>query len=336
LIGAANASSSNSTLIGSDQDDNLIDGAADGDADNDGEEDTFTGNAGEDLFSFNVSTSTPATFTSNTTTDAEDLEVINVTAADGDDEAASLITVEYELNNVTTVAVVNDTNAGFDIDFTDTASIAAGIAAVMNGINGITAVVDAVTNTQVNLEGDNGNLLNIGTITPNGAAGTAAAAADNLADDADDVAQITEVELTGTVTPGEIYFLTVTLRDGSEIEAQYEAQPADTLDLVAEGLINDALTGFNTLAPGTTIDATRAGAVITLTDEQDDDGGFDVSLSAGQAVLNGSSSSSVLDGTETSLDDADADVVTDFLDDDSIPTAGPGPSSPSVHWRNCS
>jgi Domain of unknown function (DUF4214) len=326
IIGAADADTgAGNALEGSEQDDVLIDGAADatdGAANgNAGETDTFTGNGGEDLFSFNVSTSTPATFVSNTTTDAEDTEVIEVTSA-GTDSAASLLTVEYELNNVTTVAVVNNTNAGFDIDFTDTASIALAIATVMGNINGITAAVDAVTNTQVNLEGDNGNLLNIGAITPNGAAGAAAAAANNAADDADDVAQITEVELTGTVTPGEIYFLTVTLRDGSEIEAQYEAGALDGLDDVAEGLINDALTGFNTLAPGTTIDATRVGAVITLTDEEDDDGGFMVSLSAGQAVLNGSSASSVLDGTETSLADADADVITDFLDDDDSITFG--------------
>jgi uncharacterized protein DUF4214 len=319
LIGAAG--STKTELFGGSHADTLVDGVPD-DADNNNEEDRFVGNDGADAFVFNVISSTPATFASTITTAAEDTEVINVTAVDGDDEAASLLTIEYQLNNVTTVAVVNDANAGFDIDFTDDASIALGIAAVMNGISGITAAVDGVTDTQINLEGDSGNLLNINSVTPNGAAGTAAASADNVADDADDVAQVAEVELTGSVTAGEIYFLTVALRDGSEIEAQYEAAALDTLADVAEGLINDVLTGFNTLAPGASVNATRVGTVITLTDENDDNGGFEVTLSAGQAVLGGSGASSILTGGEATLAVADADVISDFVDDDDTITFG--------------
>lgn len=340
LIGSADtgaASGELNTLVGSALDDVLVDGAASGD-DNDDEEDSFTGNAGADLFSFNVSSSTPATFVDTEVQAASDVEFITVTAAPlGADVGAALLTIEYELNNATTVAVVNDANAGFDVDFSDPASIAAGIAAVMDALPGITATVDIVTDTQVNLVGDNGNLLNINAITPNGAAGavTTDFAADNLADDDadntddatdadDDDLQISEVEITGTVTEGEIYFLTVTLADGSEIEAQYEAALGDDVDDVAAGLItNGAVTGLNDIAAGQVVAAAGGAAnIIEITDGDDDDGGFSVSLSAGQAVLNGSSSSSVLLGTEADLTEADADVVTDFLDDDDTITFG--------------
>lgn len=318
------------TIIGSAFDDTLIDGTADGDS-NAGAEDSFTGGDGEDLFQFSISSSTPATFTDTEIQAAADVEFIDVTTAALVDDPAALLTIEYTLNNVTTVAVVSDaTVGGAGVDFTDQASIAAGIATVMDAVAGISAAVDAGDNTQVNLSGDNGNLLNINAITPNGAAGTAAAAVLNLADDdpnnaddgtdtGDDDAQITEVEITGTVTEGEIYFLTVTLRDGSEIEAQYEAQLGDTLLEVRDGLLaNGDNTGINDIAPAGTITAgaTAAPNIIRIVDDEDDDGGFAVSLSAGQAVLNGSSSSSVLDGTEANLTEADADVITDFMEND--------------------
>jgi hypothetical protein len=342
LIGAPdNAAGPATTLIGSDQDDVLIDGAAD-DADNNGEEDEFTGNAGEDRFLFNISTTTPATFALTQIQAALDLEYVTVLTATGGNAGTEIITVEYQLNNVTAVAVINDANAGFDVDFGSTTSIATAIAAVMNNIAGITAAVDGVTPTQVNMSGDTGNLLNINAITPNAGAGGGGTTftndaridgaglpadhVDDAVDTGNDDAQETDVTLSGTVSAGEIYFLSVALKDGSVIEAQYEAQPGDTLALVASGLLSNGDTsGFNQIAPAGTVLATSAGAVITLTDEAANDGGFTVTLSAGQAVLDGSSASSVLPsgptGAET-LGAQDADLLTDFSDDDDLISFG--------------
>ena len=184
LIGAPDAGGAgnmSTTLIGSDNDDTIIDGAAFS-ANNLGKEDTLTGNDGEDVFQFNLSTSDPAEFDVTPIQAALDVEYIDVDGDDGgtNDDTAALITIEYQLNNVTTVAVVNDTNAiaaglAGGIDFSSQPSIAAGIAAVMDNITGISASVDTGDTTQVNLEGDNGNLLNINTITPNANAGGASA-----------------------------------------------------------------------------------------------------------------------------------------------------------------
>lgn len=327
LIGAAG--STGTTLIGESQNDTIVDGVPDDD-DNNNEEDEFTGNGGSDAFVFRVTSSMPAAFEQTDVQAAADLEYITVTATPiVVDSGAALVTVEYQLNNVTTVAVVNDTNAGFDVDFADDASVASAIAAVMNSISGISASVDGGTPTQVNLSGDNGNLLNINSITANAAGGGAGlittvdtaddgnGPADDATDTVDDDTQVTVIEITGIVTPGEVYFLTVMLSDGSEIEAQYEAMALDDADDVAAGLIGNGVTGLNDIAVGQVVAALGGAAnIIELTDGDDDDGGFTVSLSLGQAVLGGAGSSSILTGAEVSLAVADVDIITDFVDDD--------------------
>ena len=329
LIGADDATDTSTTLIGSDQNDMIVDGAADG-GDNAGEEDTHTGNGGEDMFIFNVATTTPAVFAETPIDAAVDAEVIVFDFAGTADDNAALLTVEYQLNNVTTVAVVSDATApGGAFNFADNAELAAAVADVMNAIPGISASVDAVDDTQVNLVGDNGNLLNINGVTTNAVGGGGAVqaldlTAEETADDTDDEIQVTDAELSGVVTPGEVYFLTVALRDGSEIQAEYTAQGGDGLPEVVLGLMsNGANTGINDLAAGAVVasvsPADGTGATIRITDGEDDDGGFDLTVSEGQAILSASSSSSILPaagGGGELLADQDADIITDFTEDD--------------------
>ncbi len=345
LIGAANVAGSSSTLIGSDQDDVIVDGAADGGS-NAGADDTMTGNGGEDLFQFNVATTTPAEFTPNAIQAASDVEYILMDLAGGVNDPAALLTIEYQLNNVTTVAVVSDATApGGAFDFSNNTELAAAVAAVMDAIPGISATIDGVTPTQINLVGDNGNLLNINSVEANAAGGggtldlTAEDTQDDDADNTNDAAdtgdddlQITDSMITGTVTAGEVYFLTVTLRDGSEIQAQFEAGSEFTTDAagVVMGLMaNSAGTGINDIAAGAVVasisPADGTGATIRITDGDDDDGGFELTVSEGQAILSASSGSSILPvagGGGELLADQDADVITDFLDDDDTITFG--------------
>ena len=343
LLGAADdGTGDETTLIGSDQDDMIIDSTGNG-SDNSDQEDMFTGGAGEDMFVFNVATTTPATFATTEIQAASDVEYINIDLG-GVDAASALLTIEYQLNNVTTVAVVSDGTApGGPFDFSVNAELAAAVAAVMDDIAGISAEVDAVTNTQVNLVGENGNLLNINSISANASGGggmidlVAEAAADDDADNSDDTAdagdddlQITDSTLSGTVTPGETYLLTVALRDGSEIQAEYTAQVADTLADVVLGLIaNGDNTGINDLAAGAVVasvsPADGTGATIRITDGDDDDGGFELTVSEGQSILSASSVSSILPGAGGGgevLADQDADIITDFDDDDDLLTFG--------------
>jgi hypothetical protein len=333
-----------SILIGSDQDDVLVDGLADT-ADNDGKEDSFTGNNGEDLFQFNVATTTPAEFVTTPIQAARDVEYITVLTPSAADAVANLLTVEYQLNNVTTVAVVNNTTAGFDIDFLSATSIATAIATVLNNINGITAAVDGITPTQVNLVGDNGNLLDINDVTPNASAAgftwdqagdaTQDDDADNTndaVDTGDDDLQITDSMITGTVTAGEVYFLTVTLKDGSVITAEFEAGSQYTTDAagVVQGLISNANgSGINDIAAGAVVasisPADGTGETIRITDGDDDDGGFTLTVSEGQAILSASSASSILPSAPTGaelLADQDADIILDFVEDDDLISFG--------------
>ena len=343
LLGAADdGTGDETTLVGSDQDDMLIDSDGNG-SDNSDQEDMFTGGAGDDMFVFNVATTTPATFATTDIQAASDVEYLTIDLG-GMDAASALLTIEYQLDNVTTVAVVSDGTApGGPFDFSVDAELAAAVAAVMDDIAGISAEVDAVTNTQVNLVGDNGSLLNINSVAANAAGGggtldlVAEAAADDDADNSNDAAdagdddlQITDSTLSGTVTAGETYFLTVALRNGSEIQAEYTAQGGDTLADVVLGLIaNGGSTGINDLAAGAVVasvsPADGTGATIRITDGDDDDGGFELTVSEGQSILSASSVSSILPGAGGGgevLADQDADIITDFDEDDDLLTFG--------------
>ena len=103
-----------------------------------------------------------------------------------------------------------------------------------------------------------------------------------------------------------------------------------TVNDVAAGLLsNGDGTGINDIAPAGTVSASTISPsgsnVIRITDDEDDDGGFELTVTQGQSVLDGSSASSVLPssptGTET-LAAQDADLITDFIEDDDLITFG--------------
>lgn len=126
--------------------------------------------------------------------------------------------------------------------------------------------------------------------------------------------QISEVAIddsTNTVNAGDIYSVVVTLADGQNIGAEYEAGTNGfTVDAagVAEGLAD----AFNNVTPGGVI-AAHAGTdeFFTLTDQNADNGGFSVTLGQ-QGAIDGTGASSLLTLGAATFDDADADTITDF------------------------
>lgn len=314
LIG--NTDGSTDTIVGSAQDDIIIDGLASG-VTNTGEEDTFTGGDGADNFVFNFATTTPADLTDTENNPALDEETITVLADTADDGSEALV-INYAVGNTVGSLTVNDAtyNAALGvatgIDFSDAIAISAAVAAMLDQIAGITAVSDGV-NT-VTLTGDNGERMNIQ--TPVGVVGDDTLTA-VTADAGTDTAQDNTVLITGGGSSGELYSLTVQLSNGTDIEATYLATGTETPTMIANGLIAD----FNAASGGggggilsAALGATTAGtAEILLQDLDADDGGFGVTVLGATTSVGAASSSSLLDGFETSLADADADTITDFM-----------------------
>ncbi|WP_162933496.1 DUF4214 domain-containing protein [Sulfitobacter mediterraneus] len=307
LLGASDPAANE--LIGSEQDDTIVDGPAVG-VTNVGEEDTHTGNGGADTFVFNFATTTPATLADVENNPALDEE--EITAVAGTNGGGESLVINYAVGNTLGSLTVNDinyTNAGFvgDVDFSNTVSLAGAIADMMGQIAGVTAVSDGVDT--VTLTGDNGERMNISSLTPGGGAG-----ASTTADAGTDTAQDNTVTITGGGNSGELYTMTAQLSDGTDIEASYLAVGAVGADDIATGLIADfnaASGGAMTAAPGGTFGA--GAAEIDLQDNTADDGGFEVTVLTATTSVGAASSSSLLDGTEADLTDADADVVTDFM-----------------------
>jgi hypothetical protein len=308
LIGAADGGGADAnTLTGSNQDDTIIDGAASG-LNNTGQEDTHTGNDGADTFVFNFATTTPATLTNVENNPALDEEII--TAVAGDNSSDESLVINYAIGNTLGSLTVNDinyTNAGFvgDVDFSDPASLAGAIADMMNAITGITAVSDGVD--EVLLTGDNGERMNITTLSEGGGAGTS-----TTGDAGTDTLQDNTVTITGGGSSGELYSLTVELSDGTDIEATFLATGAVSAQDIAEGLRDD----FNLASGGVVTASAPGGGLINLQDASADDGGFDVTVLTATTSVGAASVSSLLTGAETNLVDADADVITDFISAD--------------------
>ena len=303
LIGAAATTGAENTLVGSDQDDVLIDGSAD-DADNNGEEDTHTGNGGADTFFFNLGTTTPATFADVENNPAFDEETITVDTADAADDGTESIVIDYAIGNLLGSLTVNDLTFGSDIDFSSLVDVSDAIASMLDAIGGITATSDGVDT--VTLSGDNGARMNVSSIGTVGATTLALSTADGT-----DTTQDNTVTITGTASAGEVYTLTVMLSEGTDITAEFTAAGGESATAIAAALIAD----FNATAPASTVLAAAGGGAgeIDLTDEDPDNGGFEVTVSTGVSAISGSSASSLLVGGETYAS-ADIDVITDFMD----------------------
>jgi hypothetical protein len=345
LIGGPDGSVN--TLIGSDQDDNntLVDGSA-LDADNTGEADTFTGNAGADRFLFNVATSDPADFSAETTIrEARDYEAMVIGYTDAGDEATDQITINLDLDGDNIDVLVNESLTP-GVDFTSAASIASAIVTRLNDTPGITAVLDPADagGTTVAAYGENGQLLAFNSFTPTGPGMTGAgvdqfggSVTNEIRDDAlghgddgtdtldDDIGEVS-MTLTGPVTVGETYSMTITVGDGDSYTRSVTAATTDPQDV-----LNSLATQFNAII-GVEFDAytdvvvpgaagpiaPTGGAVavapgeIRIVDQLAQDGGSNITATTATSAVTAVSSSSILDGTHTSAADAAADVITDF------------------------
>jgi hypothetical protein len=308
LAGSADSFDNQDTLIGSDQDDVLIDGAAD-DLSNAGQADTHTGNGGADLFQFNFATTTPATLGNVVDTQGVDRETIEITAAEATDDEDESLTFDYAVGNlIGSITLQNGPLLG-DIDFASTASIATALATALNNLPGVTASVDGGNPSLVNAVGDNGNRFDI---VASGQANAAATFAGITIADGIDVAQQNTITITGSASSGELYTMTVQLSEGTDITAEFLASGGESNIAIAAALVAD----FNSTAPAGTVLATANGdGTITLDDEEDNNGGFMVSVLSATTSVGASSVSDVLSGP-TTFAGANMDVITDFMDAD--------------------
>ncbi|WP_282048374.1 DUF4214 domain-containing protein [Sulfitobacter mediterraneus] len=309
IIGAADGTTGDDNAIdGSDFDDTIIDGAASG-VSNDGQEDTHTGNDGADTFVFNFATTTPATMADLQTVDPVDEEIITAVAG-GENDGDENLVINYAVGNTLGSLTVSDATyatflgvaPGDLIDFTNADEVADAVADMLDAVPGLTATSDGVDEVLLSAGGEQ---VEITSITPGGNAGVSTTGEPAPATDAPET---TTVTITGGGSSGELYSLTVELSNGTDIEATYLAVGTVTATAIAAGLAAD----FNAAAGGSVL-ATPAAGVISLVDQNADDGGFAVTVLSAATSVGAASSSSLLGAGEVNLLDADADVVTDFM-----------------------
>lgn len=340
-----------STLIGSDQADNntIVDGTASSSI-NVEQEDILTGNALGDRFLFNIATSDPADFSTETTIrEARDYEGLEITYADatGDDDATDQITINLDLDGSNIDVLINESLVP-GVDFSISASIAAAVVTRLNDTPGITAQLDPADGTgrTVVAYGENGQLLTFNSFVPAATGGGPVMTGDGVnqiggsvtnqdRDDAgdhgddgvdmlnDDIGEVS-MTLTGAVTVGETYSMTITVGDGDSYTRSVTATTTDPQDV-----LNSLATQFNaiggvefdaytdTVTPGGIPAVAPTGAVaageIRIVDQLAQDGGSNISATAATSAVTALSGSSILDGTETSAADAAADTITDFI-----------------------
>lgn len=321
-----------SILIGSANDDTIIDGGLSS-GDNDGVEDTLTGNAGSDTFVFSIGLSDIAELNDEVTQENYDIDFIDFsgTGASGDE-----LTVRYEIDGVEYIDLIQD-GVG-DVDFTDRSTVAQELAnriearpgnltvtLVENGASGSGTddlQIIATDGSYFNIASGDIDLVDTDLSVVFDAVGDVTVSGD-AADSGDDDAQVTTVTVTldGLSIGGEVYSILIDpLQPGASIEAEYEAASGDDEEDIAAGLV----AAINDFSP-TAVTVVQSGNTFTITTSDDGDlGGFQITVLNGTSVLEASSASSILSGTETSLADADADEVTDFMVDDDFISFGLG------------
>lgn len=261
--------------------------------------DILTGGLGADQFVFNLTLSSAATLTTVTTQAAIDREVLTFTADDTDDNAES-ITVNYSVNGIALVALIDLTG----VDVTNLAAIVAEAIATLDARAGISATAGAGVG-EVVITGDSGAAVTItGLTVQDGAAedGGAEPVVDGLGvigTNGLDVAQTTTITVTGTPTAGDYYSVLVDYFLGTGTSDDYTALGGDDALNVAEGL--------DDLSDETIVSAENSGTnVITLTAVNADAGGFSV-VTDTTAAFAGSGASD-----NGAVDYLTADVITDF------------------------
>ncbi len=342
LVGSADEDGvTTSTLIGSDQSDNntIVDGLADsvdgaGDG-NDLEEDTHTGNDGDDRFLFNIVSSTVASLDTTVVQVGVDLEEWTATMTYG---PGATITLLMDIGGTTPAVVqVTDGIGGADLQ-TSTTTVATAVAAAVNArADAFATSVGAVITAGAESAGQ----LDLDTVSGEGGDFTVTDNHDDIGfysddpGDADDDRSESILTLSGTVTAGEVYTVSVLLGEGTSYEGTYTVMVADTEQDVIDGLATSLNTNgaiaqtFHTInvgppLPGDTHQSGAPGALEILVLDLDMEnigpapGGFVITAAGGTSSVVALSSSSILDGSETSLADADADVVTDFVSGDDL------------------
>jgi hypothetical protein len=293
LVGAPETGTEEDELIGSDQNDIFIDALPDGPI-NAGEVDTFTGNGGADIFVFSHLLSTPDAPTVTPQVVAVDQETLTVTA-DGFDDDNEEIIINYSVNGIGASLTVDNTPP---LDVTNATAVATAIAAALNGVANVTATSSGDT---VTAQGDDGASFEVLSVSY---AGTRTGLTVTPAEGTD-ATQDTDVTIPTTVVEGEVYTLSVVTAEGTNISVSYQAT-----DTSGTTVATNLVALFEAQAPAVTVTASNVGGtsnVITLLDENADDGGFTVTTSVTPAVT--ATGASTFGATTL----AEADVITDFL-----------------------
>lgn len=281
--------------------------------------DALTGNAGNDIFVFDVSQSNPIVLTEAPAgTVGSDLERWDfdpqafgtATGFAVDNDGNQALTVLFRNNATSTSFTINDDAS---INFASGDDLAAQIVIEL-AIRGVAATYDAVTDL-LTLTGTVGQSVEILSLTP-----VAGAWADptpgndtpvELAgyDAANDVAQISNVTVgTGgaaTAVAGEIYSISVELAEGSDINFEYTAVGGETETQLA-GFLAAGLNGLG----GVEFTAGSAANVVTITDIDADNGGFTLALDNNPGI-SGTGASALGAGAGVWANTY-ADVITDF------------------------
>ena len=211
-------------------------------------------------------------------------------------------------------------NARADADATEAAGVVTG-----EGVNGarldLINVVRDPGGAPVDVTGD----FTVDNLTDAGAY------ANDAADTGDDDRAIDTIELTGPIAVGETYTIEVTRSDGTQFTGTFLTTTtsvqdaidglADSLNTASGGDIGFSSLGAALAPPADTLPTAAAANQIVAYDTNADNGGFVISGASGTASISGVSSSSILTGAGT-LDDADADVITDFMSGEDTITFG--------------
>ena len=261
-------------------------------------QDILTGNGGADRFNFNLTLSSAATLTVATTQGAIDREIVTFTADDTDDGTES-ITINYTVNGIAGVALVDLTT----VNVLDLTAITAAAIAALDAKAGIAATA-GVNPGEVVISGDNGASLTITGITvedglaEDGGGEPVVGGLSAVASNGTDQAQISTITVAGTPTVGDYYSVVVDYNEGTGTTDDYTALGGDTSGNVADGL--------DDLLSEAVVSAVAAGSVVTLTAVDADDGGFSV-LTDTTAAFAGSGASD-----NGAVDYLTADIITDF------------------------
>jgi hypothetical protein len=259
--------------------------------------DILTGGGGEDTFQFNISLGGGLIFSIENTTDGVDQEVLDiddVAAVDDNDEE---LVITLTINGIPFVRTINDTTNGSNVDFGSSASVANAVVASINALGLATISASANGDNDVVITGDPGVNVTLAVTSFTGTnAGLTVVSVDGT-----DEAQVTEVTVSGAATVGDEYTLTINYQE-----------PASGQSAIITSVATDPASNAAALEAAITDDAeitpSVAGAVITITDDIDDNGGFTVTPSF-VASFAGSGASNDPDQAFASVF---ADVITDF------------------------